>query len=369
MNKKLPEFIKGMDLCEQFYNEIVSPLLEEHFPLLSYSAARIDVGSDVLGFDTEQSRDHDWGPRVSIFLSNEDQEEYSQAISDLMGNYLPFTFKGYPTEFGYSTTATGGVMKHTSKRPIKHRIYVQSISQFFNWYLGIHTDKPIEEKHWLTMPQQCLATVARGKIFHDGLGRLKKVQEKLRWYPRDIWLYLLACQWVRLDQEEPFSARCGDVGDELGSRLVASRQIIELMRLCFLMEKQYWPYFKWFGSAFSQLDCSAEMTLIFNRILDSSTWQEREQHLNQAYIQTAKMHNKLGITEHIDPSISDFHDRPYKVMHAGRFGLALKNKVKSEYLRSIKRAVGSVNQFADSTDIFCWNEALWAMGSVYDLGQ
>jgi hypothetical protein len=51
-------------------------------------------------------------------------------------------------------------------------------------------------------------------------------------------------------------ARCGDVGDELGSRLVAARLIEELMRLCFLMEKQYWPYAKWFGTAFSKLACA-----------------------------------------------------------------------------------------------------------------
>jgi hypothetical protein len=45
-------------------------------------------------------------------------------------------------------------------------------------------------------------------------------------------------------------ARCGDVGDELGSRLVAARLIEELM------QKQYWPYAKWFGTAFSKLACA-----------------------------------------------------------------------------------------------------------------
>jgi len=369
MIENLPPFIKGMALSERFYSEIVRPLLLDNFPNLKHSAARIDGGSDVLGFDTGRSRDHSWGPRVMIFLDEGDLDEYSQAIIELMGNKLPFTFADYPTEFGYSPTASGGVMKISEERPINHRVSVHSIRGFFNYYLGVNPEDTIEEKHWLTMSMQCLATVVRGKVFHDGLDRLTKVQEKLNWYPKDVWIYLLACQWVRLSQEEPFSARCGDVGDELGSRIVASRQIIELMRLCFLMEKQYWPYFKWFGSAFSQLDCAAEMTPIFNQILDSSTWQEREKHLNQAYIKAAKMHNKLGITEHINPSISDFHDRHYTVIHAGRFGFALKDKINSEYLRSIKRAVGSVDQLADSTDIFCWNDALRAIGSVYDLGK
>lgn len=34
----MPEFIKGMDLCEGFFNEHIKPIIEEHFPNLKYSA-------------------------------------------------------------------------------------------------------------------------------------------------------------------------------------------------------------------------------------------------------------------------------------------------------------------------------------------
>jgi len=66
-----------------------------------------------------------------------------------------------------------------------------------------------------------------------------------------------------VSQEEAFMARCGDVGDELGSRLVAARMIVELMRLCFLMARHYWPYAKWFGTAFSRLDGADELQPVF----------------------------------------------------------------------------------------------------------
>jgi len=135
------------------------------------------------------------------------------------------------------------------------------------------------------------------------------------------------------------------------------------------MEKRYWPYNKWFGSAFSQLECSAVLSPILNVVLDSSTWRERERHLNQAYVYVAEMHNKLEITESVDTCVSQFYDRPYTVIHAERFAMALLDKVESTFLKSIKRMVGSVDRFADSIDIFCWNEALRNFGSVYDLGQ
>jgi len=367
MSGSLPPFIKGIELSERFYWEAVRPLMDDHFPAVIHSAAKIDRGSEVLGFDTPQSRDHHWGPKVMLFVDEQDSELLCGKISEVMSEELPFTFAGYPTNFAESPTASGGIMQFSGKRPIRHGVSVHTVPGFFDHYLGIDPERPLEEREWLTLSQQCLATVARGRVFHDGLGRPQRVQESLSWYPRDVWIYLLACQWVRLDQEEPFTARCGDVGDELGSRIVASRQVVELMRLCFLMEKRYWPYNKWFGSAFAELDCSTALSPLLTAVLEATTWRERERQLNQAYVFVAGMHNRLGLTQHVDASVTQFHDRPYTVIHAERFAAALVEKVDSTFLRSIKRRVGSVNQFIDSTDIFCWNDALRRIGGVYDL--
>ena len=49
----------------------------------------------------------------------------------------------------------------------------------------------------------------------------------------------------------------GFVGDEIGSALMGSRLVRDIMRLAFLMEREYIPYAKWFGTAFTQLN-SAE---------------------------------------------------------------------------------------------------------------
>lgn len=38
------------------------------------------------------------------------------------------------------------------------------------------------------------------------------------------------------------------------------------MRLCFLMEKQYAPYPKWFGTAFAQLDCAERLLPVFEEV-------------------------------------------------------------------------------------------------------
>lgn len=72
---------------------------------------------------------------------------------------------------------------------------------------------------WLAFPQQELLGIIAGEVFHDGLGELNALREKFGYYPRDVWLYLVACQWMKISQEEPFPGRCAEAGDELGSRI------------------------------------------------------------------------------------------------------------------------------------------------------
>ena len=89
-------------------------------------------------------------------------------------------------------------------------------------------------------------------MFHDGLGELEPVRASLAWYPRDIWCYLLACQWQRISQEEPFPGRCAEAGDDLGLLVITARLARDLMRLCLLMDRRYPPYSKWLGTAFAR---------------------------------------------------------------------------------------------------------------------
>src|SRR5258708_4193393 len=95
----MAEFIQGLELCRQFYSEAVRPILDDVFPGLRYSAARIGSGSDVLGYDTEMSTDHDWGPRLLLFLSDEEQTRMAEDIRETLGRMLPREFRGYPTGY------------------------------------------------------------------------------------------------------------------------------------------------------------------------------------------------------------------------------------------------------------------------------
>ena len=94
----MPAFIPGLELSRLFYHEIVQSILQAQFPGLAYSAALIGDGSEVLGFDTEMSSDHDWGPRLLLFLKEEDLSLQDQ-IAETLRYSLPHTFRGYSTHF------------------------------------------------------------------------------------------------------------------------------------------------------------------------------------------------------------------------------------------------------------------------------
>ena len=160
-------------------------------------------------------------------------------------------------------------------------------------------------------------------------------------------------------------ARCGDVGDELGSRIVAARLVTELMRLCFLMERQYAPYFKWFGSAFARLRCASALAPTFASVLSSRTWREREAHFSTAYLTAAQLHNGLGLTPPIEPELKPFYDRPYLVPHSGRFVEALHEAIQSETVKSLPRYVGAIGQFVDSTDVLESIEWCRRLAAIY----
>ena len=347
----MARFIPGLKLSELFYKEAVKPILDSEFPQLRYSAALIDSGSEVLGFDTPQSRDHHWGPRLLLFLPKADCREKQEKILTVLGRRLPSTFHGYSTHFGEPDEEGVQLLRKVKNgEPINHRVDVSTIESFFQGYFGINPDDKINELDWLIFSEQKLRTIRSGRVFHDGL-ELNKIRRKLKYYPKDVWLYLLACQWHRIEQQEPSMVRCGDVGDELGSKILAARLIKDVICLCFLMEREYAPYSEWFGTAFSRLRCSTKLTPIIEKVLSSQDWKERERNLSSLYEEIAKMHNSLDITEPLPTTVSRFYSRPYLVIHADRFAREIRNKIRSRVIRNIKVDIGSVNQFSDSTDV------------------
>lgn len=164
-----------------------------------------------------------------------------------------------------------------------------------------------------------------------------------------MWLYVLACQWKRISQEEAFVGRCGEVGDELGSAVVCARLVRDLMRLVLLMERRYPPYSKWLGSAFARTEAGPDLVPLMTAALAATDWKTRERELGRVYTRVAEQHNELGLTEPLDTSTRLYFDRPFQVIGAERFTGALLERIEDAEIRALSQA-GAIDQFADNTD-------------------
>jgi hypothetical protein len=339
----------GLQLCRALYVEAVRPLLEEAYPGLRYAAGRLGPGSEVLGFDAERSVDHDWGPRLELFLAVDDVVRWGEGISALLAARLPKQIRGWPTHF---EPAQGRVrVTALTDGPVAHRVLVIDVGTWCGEHLGFDPRRGVTVLDWLATPGQRLAEVTGGAVFHDGIGELSAVRDVLRWYPPDVWRYLLACQWMRIGEEEAFVGRAAEAGDELGSRVVAARLVREVMRLCLLLGRRFPPYSKWLGTAFAALPGAAGIAAVLDEALKADSDAARRQAvLCAAYEAAGDWQNRLGIASPVEATRRLFYDRPYPVIDAGRFATALLACIDDPDVAALP-PVGAIDQYADSTAV------------------
>ena len=346
-----PPFVPGIELSRLFYREAVRPILDAAFPRLPHAAALLGDGSEVLGYDSPRSTDHDWGPRLLLFLTDADQDALGLPLTSALGERLPHEFRGYPTSFGAPNATGTRLLEATEQRPLAHRVEIHAVGRYLSGTLGFDARRGVTLLDWLSTPSQLLLSVTAGAVYHDDPGELSAARAAVSWYPHDVWLYLLAAQWARIGQEEAFVGRAAEVGDELGSRLLAGRLVRDVMRLCFLIERRYAPYGKWLCTGFETLACGPMLAPRLRDILASTDGADRQRRLNLVYEDVARRFNALGVVDAVEPTVHAYHSRPYDVIGAGRFVAALRAAIGDPDVRRLTLDAGSVDQFVDSTEV------------------
>jgi len=285
-----------------------------------------------------------------LFVREADMVLASQ-IQQKLAETLPYTFLGYSTHFSEPDPNDSGVQHLTvvDSGPVNHRVTIQTTRSLLSEQLGLTTAENLSPLDWLALPQQKLLTLMARAVYHDEIG-LAELRHRLNWYPQDVWLYLLASGWARIGQEEHLLGRAGIVGDETGSALIGARLVRDIMRLCFLMERRYAPYAKWFGTAFKQLDCGPSLYPTLKKVLAARTWQNRQKHLIPTYEFIARQHNKLALTPPLPETTLPFFGRPFEVIAVHGFADALLAHIHDPQIRRLP-LIGSIAQWSDNTDL------------------
>ncbi|MEZ2128075.1 MULTISPECIES: DUF4037 domain-containing protein [unclassified Sinorhizobium] len=295
----------------------------------------------MLGFDQPRSTDHAWGPRLLVFVEPQQVNDVLREIDA----HLPPEFRGWPVRFYSWQTNT-----------VRHHVDVVTLDAWATAQLGVDPlANELTVPHWLALPQQKLLQMTAGEMFHDDLGELRRLRQMLAWYPDDVRLWAMASQWHLIGNAEPRIGRTLEAGDARGSALIVARITRLLMELSFLQERRYWPYEKWFGTAFSRLEIAPRLGPHLDAMLAACDAADRIAAVHAALRVLADQHNSLGVTSRVEPVIAAFQVgineavRPYRVMNAGAFVDACKAAIKDDALRRLV-TVGTFDQLTHGDD-------------------
>ena len=159
--------VRGGDLAEAYWTDVVRPLLHEHLRDVPHASGQLGGGSEVLGLDDDMSRDHDWGPRLTLLVPADHIAPVHEALAGLRAYY-----RGLPTRF-----AT------TSDPLVVHRIEIADPDRFIFERLGVDPNGPWDPLDWLSMTGQSVLELRAGRLFVDTDGTITRIREMLTWYP------------------------------------------------------------------------------------------------------------------------------------------------------------------------------------------
>lgn len=231
-----------IDLCRDFYLSEAAPMIMRNFPTYEHriAAGIAGEGSDCFGYDDDISQDHDFGIGVCLWLTDEDydrigkelDEAYQELIARTMGD------NGSPR-----LNARRGVLR---------------ISDYYHGLLRVRfdIDKPsMTDGQWFSADENGIAAAVNGAVFRDDLGKFSEIRKMLlAFYPDKIMkmklvnaLHGFAGAW------QANYPRCMARKDYVAAHHCVSTGIEAAMKIIFLLEHRYMPYYKWSYRALSDM--------------------------------------------------------------------------------------------------------------------
>ncbi|MFN8445313.1 MAG: DUF4037 domain-containing protein [Caldilineaceae bacterium] len=259
--------MKGLAVAKEFYDEWGKEYLQKSFPEL---VARVAIGrvfgSDVIGADDEISKDHNWGPQFTIFLSAEDYAEYGEKLSAVMNAAAPNPWKGFRLDGAGDQS-----------------VEVESIPNMMETWIGFR-EKPGSDEAWAIIVKEridggvnqaresILYFLRHAAIWYDGSGELSSWREALHTYPEKIWYIRLAEEIFRVWQhgEYNFVQRVAKRNDPLAKAVCIGEFVSAVMSTLLLIHRDYVPYWKWLAHEFRKLEAAQSYAPLLEELVTTN---------------------------------------------------------------------------------------------------
>ena len=234
--------MNGLELARGYYEEFGKPMLETEFadllPLLAVGF--VGSGSEHYGYDDETSRDHDFEPGFCIFLPGEDLIDRRRAFQ------LERAYAKLPKEYA-------GIKRQKISPVGGNRNGVIRTSDFYLKAVGSANGQLCAEQ-WLRLPDYALAEAVNGDVFFDNYGEFSSIREALICMPEDIQFKRLAGNLLIMAQAGQYNyPRCMKHGEPEAAQLACVEFVNAAMKVNFLLQDRYMPYYKWSFRALREL--------------------------------------------------------------------------------------------------------------------
>ncbi len=250
--------MKGLELSEKFYYEYGEKMIKENFADVEKYLAfgLVGSGSECFGYDDEISQDHDFEPGFCIFIPDE-------SIIDSRTEFqLERAYAKLPKEFmGY---------KRSPLNPVGgNRHGVIRIGKFFEAKTG-DENADIPTVGWFCISEQFPLEATNGKIFCDNYGLMTQLREKIAYMPEDVRLKKLAGNILLMAQSGQYNySRCIKRGETAAAQLAVTEFVNTALKVIFLLNRKYMPYYKWTFRALSELEKMSDLYESFEYLISS----------------------------------------------------------------------------------------------------
>jgi len=230
-----------IDISRQFFEVVVLPILQAHFPAETAQTAFgvFGYGSEALRLDDEYSRDHHWGLRIDALMPPAIFATKRHAIMATLNANLPDTYQGHSLRAGHLAGAG---------------LAPDNLQAFLTRTVGID-HAPRNNIEWLQIPEEDIIHLVNGEVWSDPLGEFSQIRQVFQgYYPEPVRLRRIA-NWCRFFSGMGTYALKRAIlrGNEFYATTRFSNAIRLGIQLAFLLDKRYFPYDKWLMAYLAQL--------------------------------------------------------------------------------------------------------------------
>lgn len=283
-----------VEKCRLFYEGYLKEAIHKDFGAYEdkIGVGITGYGSECFGFDDEYSYDHDCNVRLFLFVDKETLFAIGNQLQSEYENQLERFYKDYNIKINASLNIN------------KVDGVVETKSYYTNILELDHL--PVTDEEWYSVKEEKLAMASNGVIFTNNNCQVTDIRKYLSDYYNDtVWMTRIANEMYLYSQSAQYNYSRMKLREEyVASKMSIAMGMEHCMKLVYLLNRTYAPYYKWLRKGLEKLPVLSEIGDILDTIAINEDVAASNFELIAKLI--VKEMNKMGIIEGKDTYLDHY---------------------------------------------------------------